>query len=99
MKRAAYGSPAQRSSPAQKPRTSVDPLQPQQPGPSTTELAAYFQQLCADAAIKDKIRAGHWKINGVILHIYSLNEIQSRMSREQMVEMIDVIARYLATPT
>jgi hypothetical protein len=98
MKRAANGSPAQRSSPAWKPRTSAHPLQPEVPGPPTADLAARFQQLCAQAAIKDNIRAGHWKINGVILHIYSLREIQSRMDRKQMLEMIKIITGYLATP-
>ena len=66
---------------------------------STTDLAMEFQRLCADMAIKDHIRPGHWAVNGVILHIYSLGEIQRCMTETQMRTMIKTMRVYLRTKT
>ena len=99
MKRAATGIRAERLSPAQKARTSAHLLHPGGRAPSTTELPMQFQLLCINAAIKDKAPAGHWKINGVILRIYGLHEIQRRMTEAEMLIMIETITAYLGTTT
>ena len=99
MKRAACGIPDKSQSLAQKARTAAHLLHSEGPGRSTRELATQFQQLCADMAIKDKIRAGHWAVNGVILRIYALREIERNMTAEQMRTMIDSMTVYLGTTT
>ena len=97
MKRAATGIPAGCCSPAQKARTSAHPLHPGGSAPSTTELAMQFQELCMQAAIKDGAPAGHWRINGVILRIYNLHEIQRIMTEAELRHMIQFITAYLGT--
>ena len=99
MKRVACGIPDNCPSPAQKPRTAAHLLDPEGPARPTRDLAMQFQQLCADMAIKDKIRAGHWAVNGVILRIYALHEIERNMTPEQMRTMIDSMTVYLGTTT
>jgi hypothetical protein len=88
--------PEKHPSPAQKPRTSVHVLHPEG---RTRELAIQFQQLCVDMAVKDQMSPGHWAVNSVILRIYSLHEIERRMTSAQMLTMIKSMTVYLGTTT
>ena len=79
--------------------TSADVLHPEFPARSTSDLAMQFQQLCVNIAIKDNISPGHWAVNGVILRIYSLHEIERKMTSAQMRTMIESMTVYLGTKT